>query len=74
MRICWYAASRLFRDPGRDAFLQEQPPQRGAALTGRSHRAEQHGTDHQIGIGVIHHDDAVVAAEFEQTPPHASTR
>ena len=27
--------------------------------------AEEHRAQHQIGIGVVHHDDAVVAAEFQ---------
>ena len=49
----------------RDAALQEQTTRGGAALAGRAHRAEQHRAQHQVEIGIVQGDDAVVAAEFE---------
>ena len=51
----------------RDSALQKEAPDAGAALAGRAHRAKQHRAQGQIEIGIVHYDDAVVAAQFEQS-------
>ena len=58
------ADQRVGHAPG-DAFLQEQAARGGAALSGGAHRAEQNRAQRQIEVGVIHHDDAVVAAQLQ---------
>src|SRR5450755_2638842 len=51
----------------RDAALYEEAANAGAALPGRTHRAEENSAHGEIEIGIIHHDDRVVAAEFQQS-------
>src|ERR1017187_6494328 len=67
-------ADQRFGDPPRDAALQEEAARGGAALSRRAHGAKQNGAQHQVGIGIVHHDDAVVAAQFQdgaaQPPGH----
>ena len=62
---CLYARDQRLGHARRDAALQEQPARGGAALAGRADGAEQHRAQRQIGIGVVHHDDAVVAAQLQ---------
>ena len=56
---------------GRDTALQEEAARGGAALSRRADGAEQDGAQHQVGIGIVHHDDAVVAAEFQDRAAQA---
>ena len=62
---CLYAAINASVNSRRDSALQEQPPRGGASLSRRSHRAEHHRAQRQIEIGIVHHDQAIVAAQFE---------
>src|SRR5262249_53656065 len=52
-------------DARRDAALQEEAASSGASLARGADGAEEDGAEDEVGIGVVHHDDAVVAAEFE---------
>ena len=71
---CRYAAVSASVNLGGDAALQEKTPRGGAALSRRTHRAEEHRAQRQIEIGIVHHDNAVVAAQFQngaaQAPRH----
>src|ERR1017187_1651434 len=58
-------ADQRFGDPPRDAALQEEATRRGAALSRRAYGAKQNGTQHQVWIGIVHYDDAVVAAQLQ---------
>src|SRR5436305_1770783 len=49
----------------RDAALEEEAARGGAALAGGADGSEEDGAEDEIGICVVHHDDAVVAAELE---------
>src|SRR5579864_1370645 len=57
---------QLFGHRPGDVAMKKQAPDAGAALAGGADCAEQHGPQREIEIGVVHHDNAVVAAEFEQ--------
>ena len=71
---CPYARDQRLGDLRRDAALQEQAARGGAALAGGADGAEQDGAQHQVGVGVVHHDDAVVAAEFEDRAAQPAAR
>jgi hypothetical protein len=58
-------ADESFNDPGRDTALQEETPRGGAALPRGADGAKENGAQHEIGIGIVHHDDAVVPAQFQ---------
>ena len=45
--------------------FDEQAPEAGAPLTGGADGGEESGAHRQLEVGVIHHDDGVVAAQFE---------
>ena len=54
-----------------DSFLQEEPPDCSTALTGGSNCAEDHGAQSQVEVRVVHDNDPVVAAQFEQCAAEA---
>ena len=51
--------------------MDDQPPEGGASLPGGAHCGEEDRPDGQFEVGVVHHDDGVVAAEFEDRTAEA---
>ena len=74
MRICRYAAISASVIFARCPRCKNNRRMRSAALPRRSHRAEKHRPHHQIEIGIVHHDHAVVAAQLQQRASQASRR
>ncbi len=62
LTVCVYQACRNLVHHGP---VHDQAPQRGAALAGRADGGKEGRPNCQIEVGIIHHDDRVVAAEFE---------
>ena len=52
--------------------MNDQAPERRAALPGRAHRGEGDGALGQIEIGAGRDDHRIVAAQLQQTPAEAS--
>ena len=56
-------------------FVGDQAAQRGAALAGRSHRAEEDGAQRELEVGAPGHDHGVVATQLSrQRPKRSATR
>src|SRR5262249_27594271 len=55
-------------DPGSDATLQEQAARGSTALAGSPDRPEQDGAQHQVRIGIVHHNDSVVPSQLQDRP------
>ena len=53
---------------GRDAFLDQNAFHRGAALAGIAEAALRRERDRQVQVGVVEHDERIVAAQFEHQP------
>ena len=65
--IVLYASTRRFvSEIAGDRLVHEDPPRRGAALPRRADGAEEDRAQREVQVGVVHHDDRVVAAELEE--------
>jgi hypothetical protein len=53
----------------RHALLHHEPRGRRAALPGRAAGGERDRAHREVEVGVVHHDDRVVAAQFEDRAP-----
>ena len=51
--------------------MQDDPPRRRAALAGRADRAEVDGLERHVEVGLVAHDDGVVAAQLEDEAAEA---
>ena len=54
--------------------VQEETADGGAALAGGADGAEEDGAEREIEVRIVHDDDAVVAAEFEERAAQALGR
>ena len=48
-----------------DLFMNDQPRRRRAALAARAERSPNRAFDGVVDIGIVHHDDRVLAAHLE---------
>ena len=51
--------------------MNNEPPQRGTALPGCSHRSEEHRSQCQVLISRLRENQTVVSTELQQRSPHA---
>ena len=52
-----------------EIFVHNKPPESGAPLASSSHSSEHRRPDHHVHVGVLGHDQTVVAAQLQQVLP-----
>jgi hypothetical protein len=59
------SSSQLLRERFLHGFMYDHAARRGAALAGRAEGTQGNATHRKIHVGVIHHDNGILAAQFQ---------